>query len=63
MVYDSMAEKSSNRNLQMAMLWVLNYSDGKNSLLDISLKANMDFSIIHEAAEVLVKVNLVEEIE
>ena len=37
-------------DLQMAMLWALNYSDGEHSLLDIAEKSAMDFSLLREAA-------------
>jgi aminopeptidase-like protein len=38
---------------EMALLWVLNQSDGKNSLLDIAERSGMRFSAIHKAAEAL----------
>jgi aminopeptidase-like protein len=38
---------------EMAMLWVLNQSDGKNSLLDIAERAGMSFEGIRKAAEAL----------
>lgn len=38
---------------EMAMLWVLNQSDGKNSLLDIAERSGMPFKEIQSAAEVL----------
>ncbi len=62
MVYESMAEKSKNRELQMAMLWVLNMSDGINSLLDISERAGIKFSLIQKASNALLKVNLLKEL-
>ncbi len=36
-----------------ARLWVLNFSDGEHSLLDIAERANLPFAIIRDAAEVL----------
>lgn len=36
-----------------ARLWVLNFSDGANSLLDIAERSGLAFSTIHSAAEVL----------
>lgn len=36
-----------------ARLWVLNFSDGKHSLLDIAERSGIPFAAIHEAAEVL----------
>ena len=40
---------------QLAMLWVLNFSDGNNSLLDIAERSGMEFSLIRQAADLLVK--------
>jgi aminopeptidase-like protein len=37
----------------MAMLWVLNLSDGTHSLLDIAERANVPFTIIQKAARLL----------
>jgi aminopeptidase-like protein len=42
-------------NLQFAMLWVLNLSDGEHSLLDIARRAKMDFAAVRTATELLVK--------
>jgi aminopeptidase-like protein len=39
--------------LQMAMLWVLNFSDGRHNLLDIAVRSDLPFEQISEAAEVL----------
>lgn len=38
---------------EMAMLWVLNQSDGKNSLLDIAERSGLHFEAIRKAAEAL----------
>jgi len=37
----------------MAMLWVLNLSDGTNSLLDIAERSGLSFFALHEAAAML----------
>ena len=42
------------------MLWVLNFSDGKHSLLDIAEKSNLQFGIIHSAAQTLLKHGLLQ---
>jgi len=44
----------------LAKLWVLNLSDTYNSLLDISIRANMDFRLIQAAAEELYFAGLLE---
>jgi aminopeptidase-like protein len=38
---------------EMAMLWVLNLSDGGHSLLDIAERANLSFNIVFDAAKTL----------
>jgi aminopeptidase-like protein len=38
---------------EMALLWVLNQSDGKNSLLDIAERSGMRFDAIRKAADAL----------
>ncbi len=43
---------------QMAILWVLNLSDGQHSLLDIADRAGMEFSLILDAADALIKKDL-----
>jgi aminopeptidase-like protein len=37
----------------MAMLWVLNLSDGQHSLLDIAERSGLRFAEVGRAAEVL----------
>lgn len=46
---------------QMALLWVLNLSDGENSLLDIADRAGMEFSLIMDAADALLNKGLLRE--
>jgi aminopeptidase-like protein len=43
---------------EMAMLWVLNMSDGRHSLLDISEKAKLRFATVRAAADALHKASL-----
>lgn len=40
-------------SLQRAMSWVLNLSDGHNSLLDIAERSQLPFALVHEAASAL----------
>ncbi len=61
MVYESMAGESDSKELQMAMLWILNLSDGNNSLVDISTRSGIRFSLIQKATNNLIKVNLLRE--
>ena len=43
-----------------ARLWVLNLSDGTNSLLDISERSGLPFAVLSEAADVLARNGLLE---
>jgi aminopeptidase-like protein len=45
----------------MALLWVLNYSDGYHSLLDIAERSGLAFDAIRYAADVLLEQRLLEE--
>jgi aminopeptidase-like protein len=45
---------------QLAMLWVLNLSDGQHSLLDIAERSKIEYGSIKNAAEVLMKSMLVQ---
>ena len=46
---------------EMAMLWVLNLSDGQHSLLDIADRAGCDFDAIRRAAKLLSEHDLLKE--
>lgn len=49
------------RQRELALLWVLNLSDGRHSLLDIAERSKMPFRAIREAAEALIEVELLRE--
>jgi aminopeptidase-like protein len=42
----------------MALLWILNMSDGTNSLLDIAARCNLPWATIKQAVQALVKAAL-----
>ncbi len=46
------------KELEMAMLWVLNLSDGNSSLLDIAERSGLAFDLINEAAGLLLQHDL-----
>jgi aminopeptidase-like protein len=60
-LYGSFGGKKSTKAQEMAMLWVLNLSDGDHSLLDIAERSQLEFSLIREAAEALLKNGLLRE--
>jgi len=51
------------RQLEMAMLWVLNLSDGSSSLLDIAERSGLAFDLVHEAARMLASHGLLAPVE
>ena len=57
-LFKKIGGESNTKDYQMALLWVLNQSDGENSLLDISLKSGINFSLINISAKELEKVEL-----
>ncbi|MBE8517673.1 DUF4910 domain-containing protein [Amycolatopsis sp. H6(2020)] len=60
-LYDSLGGRSDAKQAQMAMLWVLNLSDGSHSLLDIAERAGFPFDIVDVAARALHDAGLVKE--
>jgi aminopeptidase-like protein len=54
---------TSSTGLEEALLWVLNFSDGEHSLLDIAERSKLGFSAVAEAAEMLVANGLLRKAE
>ena len=48
---------------EMALLWVLNLSDGRHSLLNIAERSGLKFETIHAAAEQLVDHGLLDDVD
>ena len=59
-LYGTFGGTQDKKTKEMATLWVLNLADGKRSLLDISDRAGLEFSVIRDAAHALVKGGLLE---
>jgi aminopeptidase-like protein len=57
-LYRTIGGQADARLNELAMLWVLNLSDGCHSLLDIAERSGMAFSVIHQAADALVSHDL-----
>ncbi len=51
----------SGRTRELALLWVLNLSDGYSSLLDIAERSGLSFAAIREAADALLTAGLLRE--
>jgi len=60
-LYQHIGGHPDSENFQLAMLWVLNLSDGYHSLVDISERSGVEFGLISEAAEILVFENFLKE--
>jgi len=60
-LYRAIAGQKEGAQKEMALLWVLNLSDGAHSLLDIAERANVPFEVIHAAARALRDCQLLEE--
>ena len=52
-LYAALGGRSDTRDRQMAMLWVLNQSDGGPDLLAIAERANLPFALVADAADAL----------
>jgi aminopeptidase-like protein len=61
-LYGALGGRKDTKLKEMAMLWVLNFSDGDHSILDIAERSGINFNVLVEVAEVLVSHSLLEEI-
>jgi aminopeptidase-like protein len=52
-IYSQIGGQTDGKSQELALLWVLNLSDGKNSLLDIAEKSSLKFSTVSNAAQTL----------
>lgn len=52
-LYDLKGGNNDTKDFQMALLWILNLSDGEHTLLDICKRSNMSFNTIHFASRKL----------
>ena len=60
-LYRTIGGDDSGRSRELALLWVLNLSDGENDLLDIAEWSGMSFEAIRAAADALLEVGLLRE--
>jgi aminopeptidase-like protein len=59
-LYRGLAGSGRLPGCELAMLWVLNQSDGSHSLLEIAERSGLSFDVIHEAAALLKEHGLLE---
>ncbi len=60
-LYEKIGGENDRKEKQLAMLWVLNLSDGNNTLLDISERSGLQFDLIKDAADSLHEHHLLKE--
>ncbi len=60
-LYRTIGGDESGRARELALLWVLNLSDGEHDLLAIAERSGMSFAAVRQAADALLEVGLLEE--
>jgi aminopeptidase-like protein len=60
-LYRTMGGETDGRSRELAMLWLLNLSDGNHTLLDIVEKSGLEFGLISNARDALVQHGLLKE--
>jgi aminopeptidase-like protein len=62
-LYHAIGGENDKDQLQMSLLWVLNYSDGLHSLLDIAHLSELTFDIILKAASLLEEHQIIHKVD
>lgn len=62
-LYHKMGGFQDVQGAELALLWVLNLSDGQHSLLDIAERANLSFDVVLASAKALLQCRLLAEAE
>jgi len=57
-LYRQLGSQKNSEEKELAMFWILNQSDGKNSLLDIAIKSKLDFYLIKQVSDELLEHDL-----
>ncbi|MEW6298838.1 MAG: DUF4910 domain-containing protein [Thermodesulfobacteriota bacterium] len=60
-LYSQIGGQKDGKLHELAMLWILNLSDGKHSLLDIAERSGLDFEVVKGAAQALFQHRLLAE--
>lgn len=61
-LYKAISGEADSKSQEMAMLWLLNMSDGEHSLLAIARKSAMEIETLKKVADVLVQHHLLKEL-
>lgn len=62
-LYDTIGGANDAKELQLAMLWVLNFSDGAHSTLDIAERSGLALSLLERAVGLLATAQLLEPVD
>lgn len=57
-LYQTIGGQTQQNDYQMALLWVLNLSDGDHTILDIAKKSGIDFEIVQDVTKALIQTGL-----
>ena len=57
-LYDNVGGENQSKDAQLALLWMLSYSDGDHSTLDIHDLSGIDLAVLNQAAERLMDADL-----
>ncbi len=60
-LYRTMGGETDGKSRELAMLWLLNLSDGSHTLLDIAEESGLEFGLISSARDALVQHGLLKE--
>jgi aminopeptidase-like protein len=60
-LYQMIGGQQGEKQRELALLWVLNLADGRQSLLDMALRSGVDFDLLKDAAEALTQHGLLRE--
>ncbi len=61
-LYNNLGGRNDSKILQLALLWVLNFSDGQYSITDIAIRSGIDIELITEATNMLFEKGLLKEL-
>ncbi|MEZ5226569.1 MAG: DUF4910 domain-containing protein [Acidimicrobiales bacterium] len=61
-LYAALGGRKGDNSAEVAVLWVLNFSDGTHSLFDIARRSGLSFEAVRLAADALLEVDLLEEL-
>ena len=62
-LYNSIGRQKESTKISETILWILNLTQGTNSLLDIAIHSGINFKHIRKVADCLLSVDLLKKVE